>query len=81
MLDAYFQAAATANLVRAFATGGYADLKRARAWYLDHHHPDLEARYREVVDKIDEGVEFLRTFQLADAVQSAHKPCRFLFQP
>ena len=79
MLEAYFQAAATANLVRAFATGGYADLKRARAWYLDHHHPDLEARYREVVDKIDEGVEFLRTFQLADAVRQRTSRVDFYF--
>ncbi|HEV2561653.1 MAG TPA: 3-deoxy-7-phosphoheptulonate synthase class II [Rhizomicrobium sp.] len=79
MLDAYFQAAATANLVRAFATGGYADLKRARAWYLDHHHPDLEARYREVVDKIDEGVEFLRTFSLAEAVKQQTSRVDFYF--
>ena len=79
MLDAYFQAAATANLVRAFATGGYADLKRARFWYLDHHHPDLEARYREVVEKIDEGVDFLRTFQLSDAVKQRTSRVDFYF--
>jgi len=69
MMRAYYQAAATANLVRAFATGGYADLSRARHWNLDHHHPDLGRRYEEVVDRIDDGVGFLRTFSLTDAVK------------
>ena len=69
MLQAYYQAAATANLVRAFATGGYADLSRARHWNLDHHHPDLGRRYNEVVDKIDQGVGFMRTFSLESAVK------------
>jgi len=79
MLGAYFQAAATANLVRAFATGGYADLKRARNWYLDHHHPALEKRYREVVDKIEEGVQFVRNFSLAEAVRLQTSRVDFYF--
>ena len=79
MLSAYFQAASTANLVRAFATGGYADLSRARQWFLDHHHPDLERRYNEVVDKIDDGVGFLRTFSLADAVKQQTSRVDFYF--
>ena len=80
MLRAYFQAAATANLVRAFATGGYADLNRARHWYLDdHHHPDLLKRYLEVVDRITEGVGFLRTFSLADAVAARTSKVDFYF--
>jgi 3-deoxy-7-phosphoheptulonate synthase len=79
MLSAYFQAAATANLVRAFATGGYADLSRARHWFLDHHHPDLERRYNEVVDKINEGVGFLRTFSLADTVKQQTGRVDFYF--
>jgi 3-deoxy-7-phosphoheptulonate synthase len=79
MLSAYYQAAATANLVRAFATGGYADLSRARHWFLDHHHPDLERRYNEVVDKIDEGVGFLRTFSLANAVKQQTSRVDFYF--
>jgi len=80
MLDAYFRAAATANLVRAFATGGYADLSLAGRWYLsDHHHPDLEARYREVVDKIGEGVGFMKAFGLADAVSKRTSSVDFYF--
>ena len=44
MLDAYFRAAATANLVRAFATGGYADLSRAGHWYLNDHIIPISTR-------------------------------------
>jgi 3-deoxy-7-phosphoheptulonate synthase len=80
MLRAYFQAAATANLVRAFATGGYADLNRARHWYLDdHNHPDLLKRYLAVVDRISEGVDFLRTFDLAEAVAARTAKVDFYF--
>ncbi|HTT99162.1 MAG TPA: 3-deoxy-7-phosphoheptulonate synthase class II [Rhizomicrobium sp.] len=80
MVRAYFHAAATANLVRAFATGGYADLSRARHWYLDdHNHPDLLKRYLAVVDRIGEGVDFLRTFDLADAVRQRTSKVDFYF--
>ena len=79
MLRAYYQAAATANLVRAFATGGYADLSRARHRNLDHHHADLSRRYNEVVDRIDEGIGFLRTFSLADTVKQQTSRVDFYF--
>ncbi|MDE2110204.1 MAG: 3-deoxy-7-phosphoheptulonate synthase class II [Alphaproteobacteria bacterium] len=80
MVRAYFQAAATANLVRAFATGGYADLSRARHWYLDdHHHHDLLQRYVAIVDRIAEGSEFLRTFSLADTVRQQTSRVDFYF--
>jgi 3-deoxy-7-phosphoheptulonate synthase len=80
MLQAYYQAAATANLVRAFATGGYADLSRARHWYLDdHHHPDLQQRYQAVVDRISEGVHFMNAFGLGDAVNPRTSAVDFYF--
>ena len=80
MLRAYFQAAATANLMRAFAAGGYADLSRARHWYLDdHNHPDLLQRYLAIVDKIEEGTDFLKTFSLADAVKHQTAGVSFYF--
>jgi 3-deoxy-7-phosphoheptulonate synthase len=79
MMRAYYQSAATANLVRAFATGGYADLGRARHWNLDHHHPDLSRRYNEVVDKIYEGVDFMRTFSLTNAVKQQTSRVDFYF--
>ncbi|HEX3673696.1 MAG TPA: 3-deoxy-7-phosphoheptulonate synthase class II [Rhizomicrobium sp.] len=72
MTDAYFQSAATANLVRAFASGGYADLSRARYWYRDdHNHPDLLQRYLSVVDRIGNGMGFMKAFGLADAARTS----------
>ena len=35
MVQAYNQSAATLNLLRAFAQGGYADLHQVHAWNLD----------------------------------------------
>jgi 3-deoxy-7-phosphoheptulonate synthase len=35
MVRAYSQAAATLNLLRAFATGGYAAMQRVTQWNLD----------------------------------------------
>jgi 3-deoxy-7-phosphoheptulonate synthase len=35
MIDAYHQSAQTLNILRAFSTGGYADLSRLHAWNLD----------------------------------------------
>ena len=35
MVDAYHQSAQTLNILRAFATGGYADISRLHAWNLD----------------------------------------------
>lgn len=80
MLRAYFQSAATANLVRAFAYGGYADLSRARHWYLDdHHHRDLKQRYDTVIDRIGEGLDFMRAFRLADAINPRTSAVDFYF--
>jgi 3-deoxy-7-phosphoheptulonate synthase len=80
MLRAYFQAAATANLVRAFAAGGYADLSRARHWFLDdHNHPDLLQRYLAIVERISEGSQFLKTFSLSEAVKHQTSGVSFYF--
>jgi 3-deoxy-7-phosphoheptulonate synthase len=80
MLRAYFQSAATANLVRAFAGGGYADLARARTWYRDdHNHPDLLQRYLAVVERIDQGIGFMRAFHLQDAFNPRSSSVDFYF--
>jgi 3-deoxy-7-phosphoheptulonate synthase len=80
MLRAYFQSAATANLVRAFAGGGYADLSRARTWYRDdHNHPDLLQKYLSVVERIDQGIGFMRAFHLTDAFNPRTSSVDFYF--
>jgi 3-deoxy-7-phosphoheptulonate synthase len=55
LLQAYNQSAATLNLLRAFAGGGYADLHNIHRWTLGFVDDSPQgARYRELSDKISE---------------------------
>ncbi len=65
LLTAYSQAAATLNLLRAFAQGGYADLHRVHVWNLGfvEESPQGE-RYREFADRIGESLAFLQAIGL-----------------
>ena len=60
MIQAYSQSAATLNLLRAFAQGGYADLHRVHAWNQDFvaDSPQGE-RYRELADRLTETLDFM----------------------
>lgn len=57
---AYMQAASTLNLLRAFATGGYANLHQVNKWNLDFvaRSPWAE-RYSEVAGRIGEALAFM----------------------
>ncbi|MGF1503092.1 MAG: class II 3-deoxy-7-phosphoheptulonate synthase [Paracoccaceae bacterium] len=60
MERAYLQAAATLNLLRAFATGGYADLHRVQSWNLDFARGTPQAeRYQELAGRISGAVDFM----------------------
>jgi 3-deoxy-7-phosphoheptulonate synthase len=60
LLKAYTQSAATLNLLRAFAGGGYADLHNIHRWSLDFVNRSPQgARYRELSDKISESLAFM----------------------
>ncbi len=60
MLKAYHQASATLNLIRAFAEGGYADLKRVHGWNLEFvDDSPLKQRYEELANRIDEALRFM----------------------
>ncbi len=60
LLKAYTQSAATLNLLRAFASGGYADLHNIHKWSLDFVNKSPQgARYRELSDKISESLDFM----------------------
>ena len=64
-LEAYRQSAATLNLLRAFATGGYANLENVHRWMLGfvNDSPQSE-RYQEVADRITETLGFMRAIGL-----------------
>jgi len=56
----YFQSAGTLNLLRAFATGGYADLHEVHRWNLGFvSRSPMEARYRDLTARIDETLGFM----------------------
>jgi len=59
MLQAYTQAAATLNLLRAFSTGGYADIHRVHSWTLGFAEHDKAERYREISNRISDALDFM----------------------
>ncbi len=60
MLSAYNQSAATQNLIRAFARGGYADLRRVHQWNLDFtKESQSNARYEALTEDIEKALDFM----------------------
>ncbi|MGR3322006.1 MAG: class II 3-deoxy-7-phosphoheptulonate synthase [Pseudooceanicola sp.] len=60
MLQAYTQAAATLNLLRAFSTGGYADVNEVHRWILGFTESDEAERFRDMADRITDTLDFIR---------------------
>jgi 3-deoxy-7-phosphoheptulonate synthase len=64
-LMAYRQSAATLNLLRAFATGGYANLENAHRWMLGFVKDSPQSgRYDELASRITETLDFMRAIGL-----------------
>ncbi len=60
MIRAYNQSAATLNLIRAFAQGGYADLHRVHIWNLSFVADSPQGhRYRDLAGRLDEALAFM----------------------
>jgi 3-deoxy-7-phosphoheptulonate synthase len=60
MIRAYSQSAATLNLLRAFAQGGYANLAQVHAWTLDFMgRSPWSAQYQQLADRIGEALDFM----------------------
>ena len=60
-IDAYRQSAATLNLLRAFATGGYASLENVHRWMLGFiKDSPASSRFTELADRISETLDFMR---------------------
>ena len=58
---AYRQSAATLNLLRAFAMGGYANLENVNQWMLGFVKDSPQAeRYRKLADRISETMDFMK---------------------
>jgi 3-deoxy-7-phosphoheptulonate synthase len=60
LIEAYHQSAATLNLVRAFANGGFADLNRVHAWMQEFvSTSNAGQRYEQLADEIDRALRFM----------------------
>ena len=59
MLQAYTQSAATLNLLRAFSTGGYADVHQVHAWTLGFTESEKAAKYRDLANQISGALDFM----------------------
>jgi len=68
MEAAYFQSAGTLNLLRAFASGGYADLHEVHRWNLGFvSRSPLVERYRDLAARIDETLAFMSAVGLTSS--------------
>ena len=59
MLQAYTQAAATLNLLRAFSKGGYADVHHVHGWTLGFTDQEDAAKYRDMANRISDTLDFM----------------------
>ena len=59
MLQAYTQAAATLNLLRAFSKGGYADMHQVHQWTLGFTESEKATKYREMANHIADALDFM----------------------
>ncbi len=59
MLQAYTQSAATLNLLRAFSTGGYADMHQVHSWTLGFTESEKAAQYRQMAQRINDALDFM----------------------
>ncbi len=60
MIEAYYKSAATLNLIRAYARGGFADLRQIHKWNLEFlKGNELEKKFEELADKITQALRFM----------------------
>ncbi len=81
-LMAYRQSAATLNLLRAFATGGFANLGSVHQWMLGFLKDSPQSRrYKELADRISDALNFMRACGLDLESHPELRVDGFLHQP
>jgi 3-deoxy-7-phosphoheptulonate synthase len=61
LVDVYNSSAATLNLVRAFVTGGYADLRQVHTWNTDFvRESPMGRQYEAMANEIERALTFMR---------------------
>lgn len=59
MVKAYHTSASTLNLIRAFTTGGFADLRSVHEWNKGFTDNPANARYEQLAAEIDRAIRFM----------------------
>ncbi|MHB1101329.1 MAG: class II 3-deoxy-7-phosphoheptulonate synthase [Devosia sp.] len=78
LLLAYRQSAATLNLLRAFASGGYANLARVHEWTMGFMKDSMAyPRFEELAAKIDDAIDFMRALGLTPDNTPSLRETRF----
>ncbi len=70
MLQAYTQAAATLNLLRAFSKGGFADVHRVHSWTLGFTENDEAEKYRDIANRIQDTIDFMAAAGMTGATHN-----------
>jgi 3-deoxy-7-phosphoheptulonate synthase len=77
-IEAYRQSAATLNLLRAFAQGGYANLDNVHQWMLGFLSGSPQAeRYGHLADRISETMNFMRAIGITAETHPALRETDF----
>lgn len=77
MLQAYTQAAATLNLLRAFSTGGYADVHQVHQWTLGFTDREESEKYRAMAGRITDALDFMNAAGVNGESSNALKTVSF----
>ena len=78
MLRAYTQAAASLNLLRAFSTGGYADIHHVHEWNLGFANAAGAAeKYKRLADRISDSLDFMNAAGVNSQTTNALRTVNF----
>jgi len=78
LAQSYNQSAATLNLLRAFAQGGFADLHKVHRWNMDFVAESAQGhRYSEMADRLSETLEFMAACGITSATTSQLRETEF----
>ncbi len=78
MIMGYRQSAATLNLLRAFASGGFADLTRVHEWTTGFMKgKNGSPRYEETANKIDDAIKFMAALGITSENTPALRETKF----
>ncbi len=77
-IRAYSQSAATLNLLRAFATGGYADLHRVHRWTLGFvENSPVGEKFRDLANRTTEALAFMEACGIDSQTTAALRETEF----